>query len=501
MYSSYQEHYEREAKRLAVCGVDIMQIPIDFDKALIDAGTVIILILIFSIIVYAKRVREIYSDIGLDTKRALIAYSITGISIALAIVIRVQEPLRFMFTGTIVMFLGTIVIAETWILFSPARAKRGTVIATLIIIIGYTNNFLEEFFGFPIYFMMIEISILLIVAVYLAVVLLRENPSTFSASLLIVILLYMSIWIIGAIDWTYAHPQYYIVQYIPAIVASTVFISIRKPWRTTLTTFILFFTITIGLPLIIASNRAQSWPILLFVGVELFAALCLIAPLEYFLEQANQTGARMPLYLGAVVIFIAVLVSTHSLSWTLFINQRLAWNRYLIWVDVLIGSCAIIAFMLAAVSSFYGDWVQTFTREAMIIFGTSAAYLTFPDTQPTTIYNDLVWIALLAIATIGTLMFIRLAIRIARAGGVAAARRLMMFIISALMIAIVSIYSDSIPPEPPAIPVTAILILLLAGGIAVFSSPPVTARLSRSVENLEELREYGVEEDGSIKIQ
>ncbi len=478
-----------------------MQIPIDFDKALINAGIVITLILLFSMIVYAKRIRGIYSDISSDTKRALLAFSMTGISIALAIFVRVQVPLRFMITGTAVLFLGTILITELWILFSPRLAKQGTVITTLIIVIAYVYNFLEEFFGFPIYFTMIQLSILLIVSVYLAVVLLRENPSTFSAGLLLVLLLHMSIWIIGAIDWTFAHPQYYIVQFIPPIVASTVFISIRKPWRTTLTTFILFFTITIGLPLLIASYQVQSWTIFLFVGVELFAALCLIAPLEYFLEQANQTGARMPLYLGAVVIFIAVLVSTHSLSWTLFINQRLAWNRYLVWVDVIIGSCAIIAFMLAAVSSFYGEWVQTFTREAMIIFGTSAAYLTFPLTQPTTIFNDYVWIALLGVAAIGAIMFIRLSIRIVRAGGAVAARRLMMFIISALMIAVVSIYSDSIPPEPPAIPVTAILVLLLAGVIAVFSSPPVTARLSRSVEELEELSDYGVEEDGSIKVQ
>jgi hypothetical protein len=450
-------------------------------------------------------VREIYSDIGLSTKRALIAYSMTGIAMALATFFGIHEQFRFMIIGTGSFFLGAIVIAEAWVLFSPNRAKQSTILTILIIASVFANNFLEKFFEFPPYFMMIGLSILLIVSVYLAVVLLRENPSTFSASMLLVLLLYMTTWIFTTTNWTFTHPQYYILQVIPLIVAATVFSSVRRPWKTTLATFILFFTLAIGLPLIIAAYKVGSWTIFYFVSIELFTAICLIAPLEYFLDQAIKTGARMPLYLGAVVIFIALLVSTHSLSWSVFINQRLVWNQYLVWIDVVIGSCAIIAFMLAAVSSFYGDWVQTFTREAMIIFGTSTAFLTFPLTlpasQPVTATNGLVWFAFGVIITIGTLMFIRLSIRITRAGGATAARRLMMFVISALLIAIVSIYSDSIPPEPPAIPWTAILILLLAGGIAVFSSPPVAARLSRTVEQLDELSELGVEEDGSINLE
>ena len=478
-----------------------IEIPLDFDKVLIDSGSVIIVILLVSLLIFASRVRNIYSDIGLGTRRALTAYSMTGIAMALATFFGVHESFRFMITGTGAFFLGAIVIAQAWILFPTSRAKQSTVITTFIIVGVFANNFLDEFFGIPLYFMMIGLSILLVASVYLSIVLLRENPSTFSASLLVVLLLYMATWVIAATDWTFNHPQFYILQVIPLIVAATVFSSVRRPWRRTLATFILYFSITLGLPMLVDAFRAESWVIFYFVGIEIFTALCLMAPLEYFLEQASQTGARMPLYLGAVVTFIALLVSTHSLSWALFISQRLVWNQYLVWVDVVLGSCAIIAFMLAAASSFYGDWVQTFTREAMIIFGTSAAFLTFPLTQPVTITNEYVWTTIGVIIAIGTLMFVRLAIRIARAGGVAAAGRLMMFIISALMIAIVSMYSDNIPPVPPAIPITAILILLLAGVMALLSSPPVTARLSRTVSQLEELEELAVEEDGSIKIE
>jgi len=485
-----------------------MQIPIDFDVIHLDAGNIIILILLSSLLIFVRRVREIYSDIGLGTRRALTAYSIAGIAMAFAILMIMYEPLGFLMTSTGAFFLGTIVIAEVWILFSTARAKQSTIATALIIVGVVIDNIVGEFFGFTLYFIMIGLSILLIFSVYLSVALLRENPSTFSASLLVILILYMFTWIIATTGWTFDHPQFYILQVIPLVVAATVFSSIRKPWRYTLATFILYFTITLGLPLLLASFRVGSWSIFSFVGVELFAALCLIAPLDYFLEQADQTGARMPLYLGAVITFISLLVSTRALSWALFLNQRLVWNQYLTWVNVVLGSCAIIALMLAAVSAFYGEWVQTFTREAMIIVGVAAAYLTFPDIIidpgiPLSVNatNALVWMAIVAVSIIGLLMFIRLSVKISKAGGVAAARRLMMFIISALMIAMISMFSDSLPPEPPEIPITAIAILLLVSTITLISSPPVTARLSRTVEQLEELEDLAVEEDGSIKIE
>jgi hypothetical protein len=429
------------------------------------------------------------------------AYAMSGVAMCIATFVGIQEPLRFLITGTGALFLGTIVIAELWILVSEKRAMQGTMVTVLIIAGVYANNFLEEFLGLPLYFMMVGLSILLLGALYFALVLLRENPSTFSASLLIVLVLYMATWVIGATYWTFDNPEYYVVQVIPLIVAATVFSSVRRPWRTTLAAFIMLFTFTLGVPLLVNAYTVSSWTIFYFVGVEFFTAFCLIAPLNYFLDQNAETGAKTPLYLGAVVALVALLVGTHSLSWAVFISDGLVWNQYLVWVDVLLGSSAIIAFMLAAVSSLYGDWAHTLTREAMIVFATGAAFLTFPLTQPAFISNDLVWLALGVVIAIGTLLFIRLSIRIYQAGGRMAAGRLMAFVASALMIAMVSMYSDNIPPFPPDIPSFAVVLLLFAGSLALLSSPPVWARLSRTVTKLEELEELGVEEDGSIKIE
>jgi hypothetical protein len=233
----------------------------------------------------------------------------------------------------------------------------------------------------------------------------------------------------------------------------------------------MYFTMTIGLPIVINAYNAADWVTLSFVSVELITAFCLISPLNYFLDQHAETGAKTPLYLGAVVAFLALLVSTHSLSWAVFIQGGLVWNNYIVWIDVIIGCSAIVAFVLAVVSSLYGDWALTITREALIVFSTGAAFLTFPLTQPAFIANEHVWLAIGVVVILGTLLFTRLAYKITKAGGGKAARNLMLFVISAIMIAIVSMYSDNIPPRPPDVPIVVIFLLVIADIMSLMSNP------------------------------
>ena len=323
---------------------------IDFYIALLDSGSVIIVVLLSSLGIFASRIKEIYADIGKGTRYALIAYAMSGVAMAFASFVSVNADLRFLVTGAGAFFLGAIVIAQLWILIPEERAKQGSVAVVVIILGVITNNFLEEFLGFPLYFMMVGLSILLLGALYFAVVLLRENPSTFTASLLIILILYMATWVIGMTGWTFTNPQYYVIQVIPLIVAATVFSSVRRPWRTSLAVFVMLFTFTIGVPILTTAYNAGSWIIFYFVAAEMFTVFCLISPLNYFLDQAAETGTKTPLYLGGVVAFIALLVSTHSLSWAVFVTDGYSWNQYIVWVDVIIGSAAIVAFMLAAVS-------------------------------------------------------------------------------------------------------------------------------------------------------
>ena len=456
-----------------------MQVPFDFYTTLIDSGSVIIVILIAALLIFATRVREIYNDIGIGTRRALMAYATAGIAMAIATLTAISPDVRFMVTGVGALFLGSIVIAQLWILVPENRAKQGTIASVLMIVGVFVNNFLNKFYSIPLYFMMIALTILLIGSLYFAVVLIRENPSTFSASLLLVLILYMLTWVIAATGWIFANPEYYVLQVIPLILAATVFSTVRRPGRTTLAVFIMYFTLTLGLPILISAYNAADWVTLSFVSIELITAFCLISPLNYFLDQHADTGAKTPLYMGAVVAFLALLMSTHSLSWAVFIQAGLVWNQYIVWFDVLIGCSAIIAFVLAVVSSLYGDWAQTIIREMLVIFATGAAFLTFPITQPAFIANDQVWLAIGVVVIIGTLLFTRLAYKVAKAGGGRAARNLMLFVISAIMIAIVSMYSDNIPPKPPEVPIVVIFLLVIADIMSLFSNPNFVTEAKR----------------------
>ena len=77
-----------------------MQVPIDFYSALLDSGNVIVVVLAISLMLFGSRVRDIYPDIGVGTRRALMAYAMSGIAMALATFTAVSEFMRFMVTGT-----------------------------------------------------------------------------------------------------------------------------------------------------------------------------------------------------------------------------------------------------------------------------------------------------------------------------------------------------------------------------------------------------------------
>ena len=91
-----------------------MQVPIDFYSALLDSGSVIVVILLFSLLIFASRVRAIYPDIGVGTRRALMAYAMAGIGMAIATIVGMMPDLRFLITGAGALFLGAIAIIRSY---------------------------------------------------------------------------------------------------------------------------------------------------------------------------------------------------------------------------------------------------------------------------------------------------------------------------------------------------------------------------------------------------
>ncbi|MFW9921620.1 MAG: hypothetical protein ACFFED_18610, partial [Candidatus Thorarchaeota archaeon] len=274
----------------------------DFNEALYASGTVIFTVLIISLSIYVSRIREIYNQVGEGTRKALWGYGSSGIGMAIATLVGLVPELRFLITGVGAFFLGSIVFAQVWVLFPPKRAKISTAVIIALIAAVFVDNFLRrEFPTFPMYLMMIGLTILLLGSLFFSILLIRESPSTFTVSIFVMLLLYMITWVVGSTYWIFENPEFFVLQTIPLVVAAAIFGSIRRPLRHTLSTFIILLMITIDLPLLDVSFRSGEWMIWAYVAVEAFALLCLIAPLNYFLEQAALTENRTPRYLSLVV--------------------------------------------------------------------------------------------------------------------------------------------------------------------------------------------------------
>ncbi|MGY5851994.1 MAG: hypothetical protein RTU92_00335, partial [Candidatus Thorarchaeota archaeon] len=105
-----------------------------FYSALLDAGNTIYIIIIVSLVIFAQRVKEIFPDLTTGTRRALAAYGLSGLAMIAATYSGLTEELRFMIYSTGAIFLGSILIAQFWILFSEDRARRVTIGAILLVL-------------------------------------------------------------------------------------------------------------------------------------------------------------------------------------------------------------------------------------------------------------------------------------------------------------------------------------------------------------------------------
>lgn len=457
-------------------------------EALNTSGLVIFALLLLSLAVYAFRVKEIYKDVTPGTQRALWGYGVSGVGMAIATMFGLYEPFRFLIMAVGALFLGSIVFAQQWVLFRPERAKIGSVLVVIMVTLVFVDNFVRYYF-IPTMSMMLAIiplTILLMGSIVFSLILIRESPSTFTVSIFAMMLLYMATWVLASTAWTFNNPQFYIFQTIPLVVAAAIFSTVRRPLRTTLSAFLLLLMITVNVPLIHASSLTLEWDIVLYVSAQAFVLVCMIAPLNYFIQQATESGALTPRYLAMVVAFVGVLVTWHSIGWGTFINLGY-WNQYLIWVDILLGALAVSAFLLAAVASGFGDWMYATTREFSVIFGTSIGLLGFPVIQQAMMgafgisevgtYNNFILLAIVIVVLVGFSVFSRVALRLRRVGASGAAQRLILFLLSAITTAFTTMISDDLYVAGYFWLV--LLLLVFAGILALASSPPITARFSR----------------------
>ncbi len=476
----------------------------DFSQALNTSGFVIFLLLVIALLTYAYRTKEIYNDVTEGTRKALWGYGFSGIGMAATAVFGVSIEIPLLVTSLGAFFLGSIAFAQVWVLFPAKRARIFSAILGLLIITVLADSIIRLFNpGFPIYLLLPAMAILLLSVFIFSIILIKETPSTFTVSIFIMILLFLTTWVLGVTRWIVDNPEYYILAIVPLVIAAAIFISVRRPLRTTLSSFIGMLMVTVNVPLMYLSLQSGEWMIWVFVFMNSYTLLCLIAPLNFFIQQASDTGARTPMYLAVVVSFISGFLILHSMGWAGYITNGFVWNRYMVWIITMAGITALVGYVLAAVSSALGEWSYVFAREGLVVYWTTIALLTFPTIQdallPFTgfsdyeVFNAYVRVTVAMVVLIGLVIFSRVALKLYRAGAKPAAIRLVLFLFSIVLIAVTVMLSFAIHIA------IAVLILSIAGILALLSSPPVAARLARTIRKLDELSDLGVQEDGSIR--
>lgn len=470
----------------------------DFEIALYISGSITAVILAITLAVFGVRIRRVFSEVTKGTRYALMSFGASGIMTVVVVITGLYYRGFFMsWMGFFFAFLASSIL---YILYPDGkRAYYARIGFYILAFVMFAENFVEVYNivpGMGMYMRMLGLTIYLTSSFVLAGILIRETPSAFTGSIMLILILYIVTAFTASTYLIFDNPEYFIIQSLPILVSAAVFGSVNRPWRTMVSLFVVFMALAMAGGLLVGAILASEWTTVWFTVAATIAGLSLVAPLNYFIGQAVESGGRTPQFISVVLVTVSILTLTHVNSFSIWVTQGEVWNEFFVWSDVLLGSVAIISFLLAGASAAFGEGTYIVTRELSVMFGTAMIVLGFPVIRgwPGEAWRAAQLYPYLGIAmAIGVLLFVRTSYALYKAGARRAAQNLMTFMFAALIIGIITMFSDQIPL------VFTIILLIVASGLALASSPPIVARLNRTISRLDEVSTIGDQEDGSIR--
>lgn len=449
----------------------------DFSLALIISGLVTAVLLSIALIVYGFSVKRILNDVTPNTRKALISFGFAGLlTVIVTLTGIIDSRLQFAVMG---IFFALMVSTILYVLYPEgSRAKKGRYLAFIISIIMIIENqlVLHGYLGSSM-FQYMGLTILIISSFTLSFILVRDTPSSFTASVLLILILYLFTGVTAITHFTFNNPEYFIVQSLPIIISVAVYASISRPWRSMISIFLIAFAISLGSGLIIGALLVGNSLIWQYTLVALIASLFLISPLNYFVQQGAETGARTPRLIGYVLIALCLLILSHTNSWAVYVVEMLpkpamAWNISFVAIDTILGTIAIVCFVLAGAAANFGEKTYSIIHNALLIAGTTIAMIGMYTIRDIGEVND-VYPLMLGLIFIGILLFIKISVKIYRIGAKRAAANFMTFIISSLAIGLAVMFSDQLPF------LIFVILLAIASILALASNPLLVSSISK----------------------
>ncbi|MGY5872780.1 MAG: hypothetical protein RTV72_11080 [Candidatus Thorarchaeota archaeon] len=441
----------------------------NFELSLIIAGLLSTMAIYLGLLVYARRLRSVYNDVSRPIARALVLF---GIATAFMGVIGITGIYASYLSMPIISFmLGALLITELNLgVSNETVVKRASIVVVLLSIIVFIETTLEILFSFQRFILMPILGIFLIGSLCISLYLLKESPNPFSVSIFILVVSLTIAATSAATGILGTHPEYFIIQVIPLIIGAAVLASMLRPWRHIISLTIGILAVVVGLSLAIPAYIDGDISILIFSSVAAFAGAATVIPFDFFIDQTIETKASTPMYISSTLLFVALLVITHSNNYAISLSAIGIWDPNILFMDWFFGLFGVATFTMASIAAISTHQTTRRSRETLI--GVTCILLTLG--HPFVINGryelDLLYLGLMVILGLGFAGFFGVVYKLSKAGAGIAGARFLAFMFAGLAIGIVAMFADLIALE-----ITASL-LVGAGVLLIASSPRASLR-------------------------
>lgn len=440
----------------------------DFGLSFHLGAVTVLFILIVSLVRYSKSILAVRDRVSSATIKALIFFALAGSTLS---VIAFTSTLTEGTIGVrlwIVFFFVFLINAQMQIVTENRYAHYGTyavagvaTIWSVFVALGSPTE-ISPVLSLALY---VTFSVALLLSIWL----LYDSPSPFTAGMLIILLSFLGSWFSIITGLIFTDQQYFMIVLLPAVVSASILATMLQPWRHIITTFTLLMAVVVAVSIIPVAFIAGQFEIWSFVALSSFVALAAISSIDFFVEQALETKARIPSLIAITLICISMIAVNHGVFWATLIDTGVQ-DEPLIFVEWALGVLGGSSFVLAGVFSTVSPSIQRVARHFMVAFSGAMIVLGHEYVRMNRwVYNDL-FVILAGALTIGIIAYIRVAVRLRRLGSKRASRNFIAFMFAALGASIVAIASDNLP-----LPLS-LTLLALTGIMLIFSSPRIIGR-------------------------
>lgn len=420
----------------------------NFRLAFIVGGAIATFILIISLIIFARAYMRLRERLSYPVRRSLFLMGAAGSMIVL--VGFTAAVAVILIDIWLVIFSSLIINSEVSLLSDDADTRfigtvSSVVVTFLVVLLKFIVPELGALLAGPLLVGMFGVAFLLGIKLVLA------SPSPFSISLNVLLISMISTYVLASTGILGFAPEYFIIIITPVVVPAAIFAGMSRPWRYMVVLSIVFLALSVGMSMTIVSYLSNEPYIYAYVLAAAAAALAALYPLNYFLEQASITGARTPAFIAATQVAICLLVITHSIAWAIAWNHAIAegltiadgvWDVHFLFVDWVLGVAGVSCLLLAAISTSGSEKTISITIDSLIFIGFALIVLGHPFVRAEKYELALLYMPLAVLIVIASGAFIRVAVRMKKAGSTSAAARFIMFIFASLGAGLAAMFSD-----------------------------------------------------------